>query len=104
MTNISVDVLKAAINDQYGDDEIEFWNDVEYKGVTLDSLFGLTAKAVAQHGGEGQGDEYYVVAKIGTQHFMRTAFYSSWEGVYWDEGELFEVEPYEKTVTDYRRV
>ena len=64
---------------------------------------GLDAYEVEQYGGEGQGDEYYVVFKIEDRLFKKDAWYSSYDGTDWDEcGPVYEVESFQKTITDYR--
>jgi hypothetical protein len=54
-------------------------------------------------GGEGQGEYAAVVFKVGDQLFRKEGYYASHYGTDWD-GDLEEVEKYEKTVTAYRRV
>lgn len=60
---------------------------------------------VADHGGEGQGDEYWVVVKIaghdGSERFFRKGgWYQSYSGGELD-GDTYEVKPTERTVTFY---
>jgi len=63
-----------------------------------------TAEIVETAGGEGEGDSAHIIFKIRGRHFMKTGYYASFDGFYWDDGRLFEVEPYEKTVTAWREV
>lgn len=58
---------------------------------------------VASHGGEDEGPDCWVIAKIGDQLFRKKGYYTSHEGTYWD-GPLTEVRPEEKTVTVYTAV
>lgn len=62
---------------------------------------------VEHHGGEGQGDEYWFVYKIthnatGDVRYAKIeARWVSWDGVYWDEAEIFEVWPKEVVKTEW---
>lgn len=58
---------------------------------------------VAQHGGEGEGDEYWVVFSVGDQLFRVEGYYSSWNGTDWENVEVEEVEAYEVSVTQYKK-
>lgn len=64
-------------------------------------------KAYKDVGGEGQGDYAAVIFSVetpeGRRLFRKEGFYSSYDGTDWD-GSFSEVEEYEKTVTDFRRV
>jgi hypothetical protein len=60
-------------------------------------------------GGEGDGSEHYVVLKV-TQNdinetfWMVPGYYESYNGSELELDSLYQVEPYEKTVTDYRKI
>lgn len=56
---------------------------------------------VDQFGGEGHGDDYWLILKVGEKLFKVEGFHSSWEGVNWDDAELKEVEAKEITVVQY---
>ena len=84
-----------------GDDEYFSWSEVRYGGYEFED--GTKLEHVDSHGGEGEGDEAWVVFRVGDQLFMKTGYYTSHYGFEWD-GDLEEVEAYEKTVTDYRPV
>jgi hypothetical protein len=58
-------------------------------------------KELDQHGGEGQGDEYYYVYEVDGKTYKLEAYYASWDGVYWDDAELFEVKPKEVKVIQW---
>lgn len=68
-----------------------------------------TAKEVDRYGGEGQGDDLWVVFKVepadgsDVRYFRKSGYHQSHDGSYFD-GELEEVVPFEKTVTDYKAV
>ena len=52
------------------------------------------------YGGEGQGDEYWLVIKVGKQFFRVNGWYSSYEGGELD-GTLEEVMPKQVVRTEY---
>jgi hypothetical protein len=58
---------------------------------------------VYQQGGEGEGDNYSIVWHfIDHDVYLRVdAYYSSYEGIYWDESNFYEVKPKEKTIVVY---
>lgn len=62
----------------------------------------ISAERVSSFGGEGQGDDLWIVIKIGDQFFKKSGYYNSWDGGAYD-GELFEVEPVQVTRTEYQR-
>jgi hypothetical protein len=66
--------------------------------------FSERPKVVDRYGGEGQGDTLYVVFELEGRYFKFDGYYSSYDGYSWDDGHLYEVEPFEKTVTDYRPI
>jgi hypothetical protein len=62
------------------------------------------AKVEAEYGGEGQGDEYWMVVSISdgktARFFRKDGWYASYDGGYLD-GKTYEVTPKEKLVTYY---
>ncbi len=85
-------------------DDIESaWKEVKYEGGEY-SRDGWTANRVAAHGGEGEGDQYWVVISISdgttTRYFRKDGWYASYDGGYLD-GETTEVKPQERLVTFY---
>lgn len=60
---------------------------------------------VAEHGGEGQGDEYWVVAyfKKFDAYVRVDGYYTSYDGGYLD-GSPYFVAPVEKTVIVYNKI
>jgi hypothetical protein len=84
-------------------DTASLWQHIKYEGES-GSVDGLSAKVEAQHGGEGQGDQYWVVISISdgltTRYFRRDGWYASYDGGYLDT-DTFEVKPAEKVVTVY---
>lgn len=77
------------------------WYDLEYESVTL-TLNGeeVETKAIKSFGGEGQGDDCWLVFQVGNQLFRKDGWYASHYGYEWD-GSLYEVEAVERTVTVY---
>lgn len=72
--------------------------DVDIDGVTY------SAKSVQRIGGsEGSGEYAAVIFSIDGRTFRKEGYYASHYGTDWD-GELEEVESYEKTVIDYRAI
>ncbi|MEV2222699.1 hypothetical protein AB0E01_22805 [Nocardia vinacea] len=75
---------------------------------TLD-IEGLgSVKGVETHGGEGQGDEYWMILEVtdaqgNKQLFKRDGWYASFNGGHYD-GPTFEVRAVEKNVTFYEKV
>jgi len=64
---------------------------------------------VEQHGGEGEGDQYWLVFSVVMEsdldkgmvrYFKKPGWYASYDGGHYD-GELFEVTPQERVVTFY---
>lgn len=80
------------------------WSEVKYSRGDEKTVDGLTAKVVAEYGGEGQGDDYWVVISLSdglfTRYFRRDGWYASYDGGYLD-GETYEVRPQQKLVTFY---
>lgn len=83
------------------------WEEAKYEldSDGIDTRLGRLAR-VDEYGGEGQGDDYWVVVSLtqpdGTvQYFRRTGWYASHDGGYL-ENDTEEVTPFEKTVTDFR--
>lgn len=89
-------------NEKNGDSPwCEKWYSFEELGKDEGNIEGFgKAEFVESYGGEGMGDERWIVFKVGDRYFQKNGFYSSWDGSSWD-GELEEVEPREVTVTQY---
>jgi hypothetical protein len=54
-------------------------------------------------GGEGDGEERYVVFQVGDQFFQVDGYYASWDGTTWEDTTPYEVKPKEVTVIQYER-
>jgi hypothetical protein len=72
------------------------------RGWTTPALASGPAYKVAEYGGEGQGDDLWVVFQVGDQFFKVEGYYSSWDGGRYDDPTPYEVEPVQVTVTEYR--
>ena len=84
-------------------DTSRLWLHTKYEGDS-GTLDGLTAKVEAQYGGEGQGDDFWLVISISdgltTRFFRRDGWYASYNGGNLDT-DTVEVKPKEKLVTFY---
>lgn len=74
--------------------------DLYGNGIEVD---GLHLTLVEQVGGEGEGDEYFVVFTIQEtgQFFRFDGYYSSYDGTNWEDTALREVQKTAKTITVY---
>lgn len=54
-------------------------------------------------GGEGDGEERYVVFQVADQFFQVDGYYASWDGTTWEDTTPYEVKPKEVTVIQYER-
>lgn len=79
-------------------DDFEYRLDSGIRAINLDS--GV-ARQVEQKGGEGEGEEYYLIFSVEDQFFKVEGYYTSWNGANWDSAEVEEVEPVEVLVTQY---
>lgn len=97
----TVKQIADAITEDYDSDWGEFLylvSDSDDEKAELPSL-GTEATSVT-NGGERYPWEIF---KIEDQYFRMNGSHDSWEGTIWD-GLLEEVEPYRKSVVDYRPV
>lgn len=78
------------------------WLDVGGKRLHIGSNVEVV-DVVTETGGMDEGSAASVVFKVGDQLFKKDGYYQSHYGYDWD-GDLYEVEAFEKTVTDYRTV
>lgn len=95
----TVKQIREAIERDYDGDWGEFLYLVNDSDDQVAELESLDATAVGINSG---GEKYlWEIFKIGSQFFRMNGSHDSWEGASWD-GQLEEVEPYTKTVVDYR--
>lgn len=82
-----------------GMDEFEYCigNGVTFRGEPL-----VLAETVG--GSEGGGEERYVVFKLGDRYVKVTGYYSSWDGTFWQGGQIFEVKATPVTVLKFERI
>lgn len=114
---ITASELSRLIDDeglhQVGDSEdaayegSEFWHEAYWGRKEYDlGEFGVAQYLDGETGGEGSAEYIWQVWQVtdgegNVQFFKKEGYYMSYDGSNWD-GELFEVEPYEKTVTDWK--
>lgn len=79
-----------------------YWGDFDYQPIqlTINGVYYVTEPVTRVGDGEG---EIYVVFKIEDRLFRKYGYNESFYGTEWD-GDLEEVEEYEKTVKNYRKV
>lgn len=93
----------------YGEDEPfdldspKAWEYFKYEG-SEGTNGNWSAKRVASYGGEGEGDQYWLVLSVSdgetTRYFRKDGYYASYDGGYLD-GDTSEVKPQEKRVIFY---
>jgi hypothetical protein len=107
--SFTLEQLRAAIEDSgeydgYNGNGSEFYDG--FYGKIGKEVPGIgTAFLVEEFGGEGQGDDRWVVFRIegDDRLFQKDGYYTSYDGATWDY-DLVEVEAHEVTVTKYRPV
>jgi hypothetical protein len=92
--------------DDFEDDDsgyVNFLDAIQYEdSVDLGEPFGVATRVDFQ-GGDGDGAWQRLVFKVGDRLFATEGNHSSWDSDYW-ENEVYEVEAYQKSVTDYRKI
>lgn len=101
------------LEDEHGhwfyDDENKFlnrhvWEQIKHEG-REGKHEGFTANRVAEYGGEGQGDDYWVVVSVSdgltSRYFRMDGWYASYGNGGELDGEVSEVTPVEKMVVFY---
>lgn len=83
----------------------DFWHEGEGESIKLDDEHTATF-VDGETGGEGSAEYIWQVwsvkdAEGNEQFFRKTGYYMSYDGSTWD-GDLIEVVPFEKTVTDWK--
>lgn len=106
---IKNELVEYAIS-EYPDSGIEgksfedLWYEYIYEIVSADKSFTLPSgelELLEETGGEGQGEIFYIVFKVGDTILEVDGYYNSWEGVIWEDPEPYEVVPEEKIITVY---
>lgn len=101
------EVLKAlaTVAPKYFDETYVDWSEIghKYEPFTID---GVAYDVVVNYGGEGLGDERYVIISATTddvtQYFRIDGWYSSYDGTtFEDPTDLYEVVPEDRVVTFY---
>lgn len=89
------------------DDELGWYNLYERLYNSTISANGYTITLEEDFGGEGMGDNRYLVIKFsspdGDFYFRKDAYYASYDGTTWD-GYFYAVTPKQKTITVFERV
>lgn len=83
-------------------DELAWEAEHDRAKVTINDVEYLISK-VHETGGMDKGSDACYVFKIGQVYIKKEGFYASHYGNDWD-GDLYQVEPFEKTIVDYKRV
>lgn len=89
----------------YTPEDGDLWELIKYEDVRhAQTDVGMVSYA-ASYGGEGQGDDYWVVVRVtgldmSTRFFRKDGYYQSYSGGTLD-GDVYEVRPVEKLVTFY---
>jgi hypothetical protein len=76
-------------------DSLASWSDLAYSEDITVTISGEEVRLTyitGQPGGEGSGEDVYVVFKAGTQFFCKSGYYASYDGSNWD-GDVREVRP-----------
>lgn len=108
-----IEVIKMSSNS----DNLHYFNNLKYRvgeyGIDYNPLEfgdGWTIKCFYRHGGgEGDGSEHYVVLSV-TQNdinetfWMIPGYYQSYNGRELELDDIHQVEPYERTITDFKRI
>lgn len=85
-----------------------YWDDVSYHTNERVDVSGLgSVRVIDNEGGEGQGDHAHLVFEVTSgdgevRLFKLDGYYSSHCGTEWD-GDLYEVEPVQRTITVYEK-
>lgn len=102
-TATQVEELVSKYEEDHGDEldgnvyeSIKWGSDIEVPGLGKLEL-------VEDFGGEGQGDDYWVVFKVGDQFFKKNGWYASYDGGELD-GDLYEVVPVQVSRTEYEAI
>lgn len=101
--HITEDEVIKLFKDEFGADMNEYSHyDIQYKSVENENY--EVKSQVDRHGGEGQGEEYWVVSRVLDKRTNEVFFiqfdgyYTSWDGTDWSENYWNIVEPKEVKV------
>jgi hypothetical protein len=87
-------------------DSEQMWKEHHWGSSEAKTYENYTAKVEAAYGGEGEGDQYWMVVSISdgetTRYFRKDGWYASYDGGYLD-GDTYEVTPQEKVITVYEK-
>lgn len=87
------------------DDVDDLWSEIHGEsGETNYFVEGVgPIEGLDSGGGMDEGSNAYTVFKVGGTYFRKSGYYASHYGYDWD-GDFEEVEPFQKTVIDYRTI
>lgn len=109
VTKASDKAIEILVRDSLGEDyypEIDTGLDwQEFMDTSYSGEFeGLTAKVEAEYGGEGCGEQYWMVVSLSDgktiRYFRKDGYYASYDGGTLD-GEVYEVKPVTREVIFY---
>jgi hypothetical protein len=95
----SAQQVEAAIEAKYSSYPAEFFDYIERREIYLPTLDEF-AEYVKSYQPEQEGNEQWILFKVGDQFFRKYGYYNSWDSPEWD-GKLTEVIPREVTVIKY---
>ena len=105
LSTMAVGEVEVALEEYFDreDSEVGSWYDIKWADGTPCEIPGLgTLDHVDEYGGEGKGDEYWVVFSLTdgdvTRYFKKSGGYASYHGGELD-GNLEEVSPKKKEIT-----
>lgn len=102
MSDYTKQEIENAMNDADGWSEFHYLSNGALESMELRGEH-VDAEKVASYGGEGYGDEIWVVLKVGDQLFRKEGFYASDYGSDWD-GDCYEVRAVERPTTYYEAI
>jgi len=90
----------------YNSNKLEYKEQQEIVNEFIKTKLGFSLETIASYGGEGQGEEWWIVYKVSEPYdiyIKLEGFYSSYNGVSFESwiDNLFEVKPVEKTIIVY---
>lgn len=109
LSSIAKEALLQEIALQYNTQEVggKYYTPFDLEDLDTSTLYseiifeGNIVELLDQHGGEGQGDEFWGVFKFQDKIYRASTWYASNNGVEWSDMEICEVKPVEKVVTVY---
>jgi hypothetical protein len=110
MADIKQEILDWYNSQLESDEKVEYFDEVwpefyeEIWGSGSVTLASGDTKTLEDFGGEGQGDQRWVVFAVGDKIYRVDGYYASWDGTTWEDPTPYEVKPVEVTVVKYKKV